>query len=124
MWKKHGIEDILRGLFTGQLDQLNQPNQPEMLYIYGYPAYTLSYGILAPFRGQITPHENAMNVEMSSARIVVEWAFGLVAAEVAAAEVVGVVVGVVDAVINFTEVTVSFINLINSPMLSSTGQGA
>lgn len=75
MWKDCEIEGIFRGLFT---NQPNQSNQPEMLCIYGDPAYTLSYGIVAPFRGaQITARENAMNVEMYSARIVVEWAFGL-----------------------------------------------
>jgi len=67
MWKECGIQNKLRGLFGPN----TQPN--EMLYIYGDPAYTLSYGILAPFRGNnITARQNAMNVEMSSARIVVE----------------------------------------------------
>ena len=49
-----------------------------MLYLHGDPAYTLSYWILGSFRRQVSARENAVNIEMSSARIVVEWAFGLV----------------------------------------------
>ena len=51
----------------------------DILYLYGDPAYTLSYGIIGPLsRQKIYARQNAMNVEMSSARIVVEGEFSLV----------------------------------------------
>ena len=72
MWKDCGIAAKLRELFTGT-------SESDMLYLYGDPAYSLSYGTLAPFsRRELSARENAMNIEMSSARIVVEWGFGLV----------------------------------------------
>ena len=53
-----------------------------MLYLYGDPAYSLSYGVIGPYSsrssGGLTAAQLATNMQMSSARIVVEWAFGLV----------------------------------------------
>ena len=54
MWKDCGIVDILRGLFTPHVDvgvgaNVGINRDMDILYLYGDPAYTLSYGIIGPF---------------------------------------------------------------------------
>lgn len=69
MWENCGMEARLRNLF---------PTPEDRLYLYGDPAYCPAFGIMGPFRGNITPAQEAANIVMSGQRITVEWAFGLV----------------------------------------------
>ena len=79
LWEESGIEFILRGMFDERT-----------LYLYGDPAYAPNYGILGPYRATgrhpLTSYQQAMNVKMSSYRIVVEWGFGNVLNQFTAAE--------------------------------------
>jgi hypothetical protein len=47
---------------------------------YGDPAYPLSPVLLRPFKGALTAAKHALNTQMSSGRISVEWGFGRVQA--------------------------------------------
>lgn len=80
LWKECGIEQYLRALFKGSRDDAGRDDP--MLYLYGDPAYSLSYGVIGPYSsrraGVLTSAQLATNVQMCSAWIVVEWAFGLV----------------------------------------------
>lgn len=68
-WKASGIQEILRKVHAGSdLDQL---------YVYGDPAYTLSYGVMGGYKAQPSrPLNQAVNAHMSSLRVSVEHGFG------------------------------------------------
>lgn len=79
MWENCKLDSILRDTF-----------RDDILYLYRDPAYTSSYRILGPYRATgkhpLTPHQQALNVKMSSYRIVVEWGFGNILNQFTAAE--------------------------------------
>lgn len=53
-----------------------------VLYLYGDAGHFLSYGVMCPYSSRrITSRQDAANIELPSARIVVEWAFGLVTSQ-------------------------------------------
>ena len=66
---------------SGLLQQLQQHawHNQQPLCIYGDPAYPLSVHLQSSFRGaNLNPLEERYNQAMSSARVSVEWLFGLV----------------------------------------------
>ena len=66
---------------SGLLQHLQQHawNNQQPLCIYGDPAYPLSVHLQSRFRGaKLDPLEKRYNQAMSSARVSVEWLFGLV----------------------------------------------
>jgi len=69
LWQQSSIERYLRNFFS----------ESPILCLYGDPPYASAYGIIGPYRATarngITPAQEAMNVTMSSYRIVVEWGF-------------------------------------------------
>ena len=71
IWRRSGIEDILRTTFQNK----------EMLFIYGDPAYSNVYRITCLFehlqgRRFLDPDKRAFNQSLSSVRIAVEQTFG------------------------------------------------
>lgn len=75
VWHDSGVELILRQLYK------HLPID-EQLYIYGDPAYTLSFAIMGAYKATVarglTEEEKAQNAQMSSFRIAVEHGFGKV----------------------------------------------
>lgn len=74
-WRQSGIEEILRDIFSENMEQ-------GRLFLYGDHAYSLSFGIICPFKDtishQITQEEKAFNAKMSGYRIAIEHGFGKV----------------------------------------------
>ena len=74
-WRQSGVEEILRDIFSENREQ-------GRLFLYGDHAYSLSFGIICPFKDtishQITPEEKAFNAKMSGYRIAIEHSFGKV----------------------------------------------
>lgn len=71
MWRRLGLEDRLRRVMEGR----------ETLFLYGDPAYRMSYGVMAPYTHSRSRHylpdaERAFNQRLSRVRIAVEHAFG------------------------------------------------
>ena len=73
-WKVSGIQDVLREVHANAEQDLDQ------LYVYGDPAYTLSYGVMDGYKAQLScplnPVLQAVNAHMSSLRVSVEHGFG------------------------------------------------
>jgi hypothetical protein len=72
-WVDSGVEKILRELHEGL-------SEDERLYLYGDPAYTVSFAIMGPYKARVghplTESKKAINAHMSSLRISVEHGFG------------------------------------------------
>ena len=65
----------LSGLLR-ELEQRSYDPAGEVMCIYGDRAYPLRAHLQAPFKGNLTPDQEAYNKSMSSVRITVEWLFG------------------------------------------------
>jgi len=74
-WRQSGVENILRDIFSENVE-------PGRLFLYGDHAYSLSFGIICPFKNttvrQITQEEKTFNAKMSGYRIAIEHSFGKV----------------------------------------------
>ncbi|RPB10754.1 hypothetical protein P167DRAFT_490514 [Morchella conica CCBAS932] len=75
VWKMSGIEDILRMVYQ-------RLSPAERYYIYGDPAYSLSYSVMCAYKASaarpLTLGQKLHNAAMSSYRIAVEHGFGKV----------------------------------------------
>lgn len=68
---------------SGLMAQLQQwCNDPagNAYYLYGDPAYQISPWMLTPYKGLLSPAQQAFNTAMSSVRVTVEWGFGKIVA--------------------------------------------
>ena len=75
IWNSSGLDEILHQLF-------GRDRETPQYYLYGDLAYWPAFGILGPYRSlkpgvPLSRTEEAANLLMSSARISVEWGFGL-----------------------------------------------
>ena len=59
-----------------ELEHYSQDVDGNMLCIYGDPAYPIRAHLQSPFKGNVTPEQEAYNRSMSSVRVSVEWLFG------------------------------------------------
>ncbi|RPB02765.1 hypothetical protein L873DRAFT_1826563 [Choiromyces venosus 120613-1] len=70
--EQSGVEEILQDIFSEIMEQ-------GRLFLYGDPAYSLSFGIICPFKNtifhQLTQEEKAFNAKMSGYRSAIEHSF-------------------------------------------------
>lgn len=78
--RRHDVAMLGASGLIEHMQQWFNDDAGEPYYIYGDPAYQLSPWLMAPFRGALTPAQQAFNTQMSTCRITVEWGFGRILA--------------------------------------------
>ncbi|CAB1115709.1 unnamed protein product [Ectocarpus sp. CCAP 1310/34] len=74
--RRHDIAMMGQSSLLQHLEQWFNDAAGTPYYLYGDPAHPVPPWLLAPYKGVLTPLQQAFNTNMSAVRVTVEWGFG------------------------------------------------